>query len=238
MSERTCRTTAPQVTNTVQHLWSVSCRSVVSVLLLLHLSAVVIAPCTKPPPRSELAYRLSSWVEPYLSAMYLFHGYRFFCPNPGPGHLVRCEVYTKDGSQLIHEGTFPDRDVQWPRLHYHRYFMIAERLWAEATPLPPPPRGFESRQQQESYEQYLLVERQELETFASAIARYQQRLHKGGLVRIYVQEHVIPPPQVVADGLRLDARELYQERFLGEISNAGQWTSAEKHDESSHFRLP
>jgi hypothetical protein len=49
--------------------------------------------------------------------MYLDHGYFFFAPNPGPSHLVGI----RDQSVL-----FPDRKEQWPRLLYHRYFMLSE----------------------------------------------------------------------------------------------------------------
>jgi len=238
MSRRTRRTPDSPPAITAGQPWSASCRCAVSILLLFHLAAIVIAPLTKPPPSSELAYRLSRWVEPYLSAMYLFHGYRFFAPNPGPGHLVRCEVYAREGDQLIHDETFPDRDNQWPRLLYHRYFMVSERLWTEANSLPPPPAGFQSRRQQDEYERYLATERRELATFASAIAMHQQRRHNGGLVRVHVQEHVIPPPQAVADGLRLDAPELYRQRLLGELSSDGRWTSSENEHEPGTFSLP
>jgi hypothetical protein len=54
---------------------------------------------------------------PYVDWMYLDHGYFFFAPNPGPSHLVGI----RDQSVV-----FPDRKEQWPRLLYHRYFMLSE----------------------------------------------------------------------------------------------------------------
>lgn len=57
--------------------------------------------------------------------MYLDHGYFFFAPNPGPNHLVGWKANTAKSDQLP-EVLFPDRRQQWPRLRYHRYFMLSE----------------------------------------------------------------------------------------------------------------
>jgi hypothetical protein len=56
----------------------------------------------------------------------LNHGYHFFAPDPGPGHIVRYVVSDEQG-QTIAEGTFPDADTYWPRLRYHRHFMLADQ---------------------------------------------------------------------------------------------------------------
>ena len=95
--------------------WPPTARVVVSILLILHLAAVVIAPCATPPPRSDLALSASRLLEPYLSGAFLFHGYRFFAPNPGPGHLVRYEVTPQEELSATIEGVFPDLQQQWPR---------------------------------------------------------------------------------------------------------------------------
>ncbi|NIO41435.1 MAG: hypothetical protein GTO41_15415, partial [Burkholderiales bacterium] len=68
--------------------------------------------------------------------MFLDHGYRFFAPEPGPGHLVRYEVTTSDGAGAA--GQFPDRDRIWPRLLYHRWFMLSETAFAASSSLPSP----------------------------------------------------------------------------------------------------
>ena len=44
---------------------------------------------------------------PICRPPFLNNGYRFFAPEPGPGHLVRYEIVTRDGRQI--EGSFPDR---------------------------------------------------------------------------------------------------------------------------------
>jgi hypothetical protein len=63
----------------------------------------------------------------YLDALYINHGYSFFAPDPGPGHLVFYEVYDEQGN-VKRQGKFPDWDVQWPRLWYHRHFMLADQV--------------------------------------------------------------------------------------------------------------
>ena len=35
-------------------------------------------------------------------------------------------VVTRDGRKI--EGSFPDKKAEWPRLLYHRYFMLSEHL--------------------------------------------------------------------------------------------------------------
>ena len=202
--------------------WSIRIRIAVSMLLLFHLAAVIVAPCTTPPPRSELAFQISRLFEPYLSAMYLFHGYRFFAPNPGPGHLVRYETIDDETGEILHDGRFPDFEQHWPRLLYHRYFMIAERIWGESN-INPPLQGFVSEQQREDFENYRDQQIERLEPMLLSVARHLQRRHDGNIVRLYAVEHIIPPPQDIDQGLRLDDPQLYQERLLGELSNEGVW---------------
>jgi hypothetical protein len=86
---------------------------------------------------------LRDTMKPYSQWMYLDHGYFFFAPNPGPSHLVQCqfapsppatnsnvsqdaEPRKADATSEIPSSQFPDRKEQWPRLLYHRYFMLSE----------------------------------------------------------------------------------------------------------------
>lgn len=96
---------------------------------------------------------LRRWAAPYAEWLYLDHGYFFFAPNPGPSHLVAAELARSNpvavGPQTPtmtlaspkpsvantepesvdlgqFEYVFPDRKRQWPRLLYHRYFMLSE----------------------------------------------------------------------------------------------------------------
>jgi hypothetical protein len=90
-------------------------------LVLVHLLAVIAEPLFFY-SRSDVQagpefLALRRGLGPYVDWMYLDHGYFFFSPNPGPSHLVGI----RDQSVV-----FPDRKEQWPRLLYHRYFMLSE----------------------------------------------------------------------------------------------------------------
>ena len=120
-------------------------RFVLSLLFVWHMAAVFIAPFTfatagpgGASPLASIGMRYLGW---YIDAGYLNHGYFFFAPNPGPSHLVRARIEFADGRAPIVE-TFPDLKTQWPRLHYHRHFMLSEQLNAQfAPPEPPDPRN-------------------------------------------------------------------------------------------------
>ncbi len=107
-------------------------RVLISIALLLHLTAIISAPMAMP-PSSELQQNLAATFRPYLDFAYLDHGYRFFAPQPGPSHLVRYKIEMPDGTTQTH--TFPDKQTEWPRLFYHRHFMLSEKLDGH---LPPP----------------------------------------------------------------------------------------------------
>jgi len=100
-------------------------RAVVSVLLALHLLAVFMAPLAARPNASEISSYLVSWFQPYLDTTYLNHGYGFFSPDPGSSFIIRFEVELPDGT--VKQGVLPDRNVHWPRLLYHRHFMLTSQ---------------------------------------------------------------------------------------------------------------
>ncbi len=112
--------------------WSRRTRTLVSLALVWHLAALVVAPLAAPPPTSQLARGIAAWFNPYLQALYLNHGYRFFAPNPGPSHLVEYELTFADGS--TRSGQFPNLAEHQPRLLYHRHFMLSETIFALPTP--------------------------------------------------------------------------------------------------------
>ena len=130
--------------------WHAVWRWSVSLLVIAHLAAVVSAPWNlstfdalppgymAPPNQPEVPERNSSaWQEPpvtrrlhrffrhYLNLVYMNHGYEFFAPDPGGTHLISYRVAKPDGT--TEEGSFPDLEVQWPRLLYHRHMMLAEQ---------------------------------------------------------------------------------------------------------------
>jgi hypothetical protein len=117
--------------------WTKPTRQLATVLILLHLSAVFVAPfafaCTTQSGSSPFADGLMGWYRPYVDLLYLNHGYAFFAPDPGSSHLVRYRVDFADARPPI-EGVFPDLKTQRPRLLYHRHFMMAESLYNLYTP--------------------------------------------------------------------------------------------------------
>jgi hypothetical protein len=62
----------------------------------------------------------------YLDALYLNQGHSFFAPDVGPGHLIQYECFDVNGKS-IERGELPSRKENWPRLLYHRYFMLADQ---------------------------------------------------------------------------------------------------------------
>ncbi len=116
--------------------WPLPARLLASVLILLYLAVVILPPLAGPPPASELAGVMLQPFRPLVGSLALSHGYRFFAPNPGPGHSIRWIMTTADGSRKT--GLTPDAKADWPRLLYHRRFMIPEKL-AAFVPLPEAP---------------------------------------------------------------------------------------------------
>lgn len=105
-------------------------RIVASVLIIGHLWAVVGRPiefATQGPfGTSPSATLFRSPVRAYSQFVYLDHGYAFFAPDPGPSHLIAATVTPMGGD--VSELLYPDLGDQWPRLMYHRHFMLAEFL--------------------------------------------------------------------------------------------------------------
>jgi hypothetical protein len=99
---------------------------VVSFMLGFHVFAVFISPAAMPPASPLLmdGYRLAL---PYNELLFLNHGYHFFAPDPGPSTLISYAVPRPGDAPVV--GRFPNLSIH-PRLLYHRYFMLAENLWA------------------------------------------------------------------------------------------------------------
>lgn len=203
-SEQTAAT--PRIT------WSPGFRGFVSVLLLIHLVAIFVGPCASPPPSSYWAQGTEQFLAPYLHATFLRgHGYRFFAPNPGPSHLVRYELLDEADNE-ISEGTFPNLDQHWPRLLYHRHFMISESMFntANVPSEPPPPEAPPSAQ-----EEYRSVTGLR-DAYLDSISRYLARQHpEAAKIRIVMVQHAIPMPADVANGRPLNDPGLYEEVVLG-----------------------
>lgn len=102
----------------------------ISLWILLHLFAIIAEPFALftrgADGYSPTARPLRRGLAPYVEFGYLHHGYFFFAPNPAPSHLLECSLKSSSGEQS--RLRLPDRRAQWPRLLYHRHFMLAEFL--------------------------------------------------------------------------------------------------------------
>ncbi len=163
----------------------------ISIVIGLHVLAVFVGPWAMPPHGSQMARAIGDVLSPYIQAMCLNNGYRFFAPEPGPGHLVRYEIETGDGRQI--EGVFPDRQAQWPRLLYHRYFMMSEFL-NSVNSIDRPETAAISDKYAESYVRHLVHE-------------YDARS-----VTLYLRQHRLPSMEDVRGGLKLDDPSLYEDK--------------------------
>ncbi len=191
-------------------LWLGWRRTVVTLMLLFHLTAIIAAPWSSPPPASDLSRAVAELFSPYLEFAYLNHGYRFFAPNPGPSHLVRYKVELADGTHEEHR--FPDTSQHWPRLLYHRYFMISESVYNLTEPVrEAPPEGAISPQEKMAFEK----DRARADALVRSLSRYLLEHHNGQRIELYLQQHIIPPPWEIVAGKQLNDPAYYEERPLG-----------------------
>ncbi|QGJ69553.1 Hypothetical protein PBC10988_12350 [Planctomycetales bacterium 10988] len=144
--------------------WSPWFRGVVTLFLLWHCGAVLLGPTTVWPAPRLFRTDLVQLYQPYLECFYLTNGYRFFAPNPGPSHLLHWELTKADGSQET--GFLPDKEKHWPRLFYHRHFMLSEKVEGG----PPLWR--------ESYARHLLLKHDAQEVKLSLERHYLPRMHE------------------------------------------------------------
>jgi len=165
--------------------WSRPARWLASLLIAGYLAAVIVPPLAGPPPASELAGRLRRPLRPLIGALYLDHGYRFFAPDPGPGHEIRWTVTLPDGT--TRSGTIPDREADWPRLLYHRRFMVAEKI-AALVPTTEAPREVRDRAKPEWL------------PLVKGVAGNLLRQTGGTRVRLEMVERYLPGPDEVVAG--------------------------------------
>jgi len=179
-------------------------RVVLSIAFTLHLLGVFVAPMGA---SIRAAYDLARerlqipqgeaipmpWLnrlyQPYLDVLYLNHGYGFFAPDPGPSHLIDYTITLKDGSEI--HGRFPDIKEHWPRLRYHRHFMLAEQIQL----VDPQFEGAVSGK--ETYARHLLHE------------------YDAKRVRLEGVEHALATPEDIIAGKKLDDPASY--RKLGAV---------------------
>ena len=204
-----------------------------SCALVFYLAVLVIGPLSNPVGSEHLTRPIARKVSPIHRALYLGHGYRFFAPDPGPSHLVEFEITKVDGTVVT--GRFPDRDdadSAFPRLQYHRWFMLSETIWTEhsMTPIETDFRAQQKRlvnlatekqiaghhkiasrirrdiaEQKKNYH----TARKRIDDLVNAVARNLLEMHDGRKIRLSVRERTIPYPFEVQEGSKLD-----DDRFL------------------------
>ncbi len=176
--------------------WSSTARLMASLALLWHLAATLIGPLSLPP--TILSDYLLPLFGPYHKAIFGGHAYKFFAPDPGPSHLIEFDVERADGSHVT--GTFPDRSVNFPRLLYHRHFMLTESVGHE---IPDP--NSQARSWQESVPSPM--QRQ----FAESYADHLLAVHQGTRVTLTLVRHEIATPtQIAREHVKLTDPRSYQ----------------------------
>lgn len=95
-----------------------------NVWIVFHLVAV-FAPGFSVPPSPRFARQLYQWTSGYVQALFMDHGYHFFGPDPGSATLIGYMAQNSTGEQF--RGFYPHKGI-FPRLMYHRHFMLTEAI--------------------------------------------------------------------------------------------------------------
>lgn len=183
---------------------------IASALIVFHLLAVALPPLAFQTINldgpSPLVGTLIRPFQGYGQFLYIDRGYAFFAPDPGPSHLIQAAVTQPDGSLV--ETMYPDREDQWPRLLYHRHFMLAEYLHEIYWPPGPPNEMFES-----DPEAALLWQqrRGRYEYVRKSLVDHLQHVNEGRPVAIRRLEHGLPSlTDYVREPIELVDERLYR----------------------------
>ncbi len=183
-------------------------RRLITVALLFHLTAIVIAPASVA-PSSGLIQQTWLLFRPYLQALYLNHGYHYFAPQPGESTLLAFTIEWADGETI--EGHIPDRST-FPRLLYHRYFMLTEQM----PYAPSPASGFVTPQeaaapQSEDQPAHPALVQDWYRSYAQCLLRK----YNGSRVTLRRVVHYLPSMEMVIEGASLDEPASFEEQPLG-----------------------
>jgi hypothetical protein len=183
--------------------WSPRTKRWVSALLLFHLAAVITPPLASD-PASHLAQTVYWCFHPYIQAAYLDNSYRFFAPAPSPSNLIRYELVLEDGTR--EEGIFPNLNEHWPRLLYHRHFMLSERVGNNMfIPSPQEIRPGEPLPELPPY----------IKAYVDSYAAHLLAAHHAKQVTLYCRRHLLPSAVDILRGAKLNDDRFYVERNLG-----------------------
>lgn len=179
-------------------------RWLLTLLLLFHGLAVVTPPLNFATTGSGPARWVYDRIQPYVQLAYLDHGYFFFAPNPGASHLVRYRAEFDDDREPV-EDMFPDQKKQWPRLLYHRHFMLTEHLHAAYVP-PEPPADLESEEARQWRGSRALYESR-----WEGFVNHLRAKHDADRIEMHRVEHRPPDPLEFLEGTTLADPGLYQD---------------------------
>lgn len=198
--------------------WSLFWRISASLLISAHILAVFAAPWSSPPPSPRLAQEISQAMMPYQVGGFLNHGYRFFAPDPGPSHIIRYEMTLPDGT--VTKGRIPDPQDHWPRLLYHRHFMMTETMFNNHSQINEnPPLDIMTEEEKRRLAARNERARQLTRLISEGIAKQLLNRYEGESVHLYLQRHEIPFPEAVQEGMELDDPSLYVDLVdLGEFN--------------------
>jgi hypothetical protein len=102
-------------------------RIAISIFIVWHFAGVFMAAmCIPASSKLVMDIAQSPPMQWYLDATFMNQGHSFFAPEVGPGHLIKYALYDQN-NQVVEQGDFPSRKEHWPRLLYHRYFMLADQ---------------------------------------------------------------------------------------------------------------
>lgn len=183
-------------------------RRVVSIAIVLHLLALLGEPLRifsrGTQPAAPDAHVLRGGLSWYIDFMYLHHGYFFFAPNPGPSHLMDIRLTDADGTER--HLRLPNHRAQWPRLLYHRHFMLSEFLYQLYTPPPAPNATPDELPIRQAWQR----DRETFERVRSSMERHLAARYGAKRADIQLLEHRLPNAVEVFDQqMRLDDERLY-----------------------------
>jgi hypothetical protein len=229
MTRRQTNTAADPAVREPEVSLSPGVQLLLSAVVALHVLAVFTFPflfatgtAGEPSPAVRPLYTV---LQPYIDLLYLNHGYFFFAPNPGPAHLVHYEAAFDDGREPI-RGLFPDRREQWPRLYYHRHFMLSEFLSDayrpdQFFPEPRPPvddsrlaRRIHQRQKEQWQREHAEWERRRklYEDLRESIAEHLQHRYGASEVTLVRRQHrMLVPIELLEDRMLPDDRATYRD---------------------------
>jgi hypothetical protein len=102
-------------------------RVIISIWIVWHFAGVFLAAMCIP-ATSDLVNNIAQQppMQWYLDGLYLNQGHSFFAPDVGPSHVIHYELFDQS-NRPMGEGDLPSLKDEWPRLRYHRHFMLADQ---------------------------------------------------------------------------------------------------------------